>query len=139
MREHTEPPCEAEQRAVASADLRPLFLDAEVSRVVFEFIYRQPKRLPPWVTAVQQSRQVTRETLDLELARWEANGFTAVERDVWLEAGLKARELLLAEAVRRQRIRPDELRRTMQGRTALEYLRSGESVAQVYARLREVG
>lgn len=76
---------------------------------------------PPWEQAA--------------LATWTERGFTELERDVWLAAGLSRFEAHLAEQCIRAGITVADLYREVDGRLVRHWLRSGESVDAVRARL----
>jgi hypothetical protein len=62
-----------------------------------------------------------------------------VERDVWIEAGIRRHDAHIGEQCIRFGVRPTMLDIEVQGRKARFWLRSGESVTAVRARLLEAG
>lgn len=69
------------------------------------------------------------------LAEWEQRGFTEHERDVWLVNGLGRYQSHIAEQCLKFEITPGMLNHPLDGRTVGHWIRSGESVPSVYARL----
>lgn len=69
------------------------------------------------------------------LAEWEQRGFTAIERDVWLAAGLGRYESHIADQCRLLELTPAMLAGHLDGRRIAERLRSGETAASIAARL----
>lgn len=69
------------------------------------------------------------------LATWAPRGFTETERDAWLAAGLSRYEAHLAEQCVAAGITVADLYRTVDGRTVKHWIRSGEAVGSVRARI----
>jgi hypothetical protein len=70
------------------------------------------------------------------LEEWTRLGISDVEREVWLEAGLRRSEASRAELCIRFQMKPEDLTTIVDGRTVIERLRSGETIGSVVARLR---
>jgi hypothetical protein len=128
-------------------DLFPPFLDAVTSALMWQFlgIIPRPKQsrpklkprlsYPEWLEAAAR-RPWRDDWAGANDAEWEQNGFLLTERDVWLEAGVRLHEPDLAAKWRAAGLSPELLKVVHDGRTLLDYLRRGESVAQVVARSR---
>lgn len=68
---------------------------------------------------------------------WHELNFSSVERDVWLDAGLRRHEAQIAERCQRYGIDPPMLTAELDGQQLVEWLRAGETAASVVARLQE--
>jgi hypothetical protein len=69
--------------------------------------------------------------------QWAKYMFESTDRTRWEAAGLRSSESMIAAQCVENDITPDMLSQRLSGSTVLERLRSGESPAQVWARLRE--
>lgn len=71
---------------------------------------------------------------------WKMRGFTDVERDVWLAAGLRSYDARAASVLRDGGLRPVDLTADVNGWTVLERIRKGEgagAVVRLFCRSRD--
>ncbi len=96
-----------------------------------------PRRPAPRLSAPDQA--LRSQEAAVVAATWTDRGFADVERDVWIEAGIPRHDAHIAEQCVRFGVTPAMLDMEVQGRKARHWLRSGESVTAVRARLLEAG
>lgn len=66
-----------------------------------------------------------------EYEEWKLRGFTEVERDVWLDAGLRASQAKWAAELRDGGLRPADLQTDLHGWKVIDRLRCGEGAVAV--------
>jgi hypothetical protein len=131
---HPEPSASERSRSNDSKPKRYPTVDRESAIVAAAAIFGVPvESLRP--TQVRRSPVGTASTPTT--VRWANRLFSPTERDAWLRAGLGEQDDAIAEQCGRFGIRPTDLARLLDGRTAAKRLRGGESVASVAARLAE--
>ena len=95
-----------------------------------------PKPKPQWPRERYREPKIT-EADRHAWSEWEARGFTSVERDVWIEAGLGRFDYVIATLCRDAGLTPDDLRRKVDGQLVVQLLRSSSwSPAAMSAYLR---
>jgi hypothetical protein len=127
---------------VSSDYLHAPFLDPAHYDEALRLLQPKPQpralRMPaPRLSAREQALR-GQETAVVQAA-WTERGFTDVERDVWIEAGIRRRDAHIAQQCVRFGVTPTMLETEVQGRKVRFWLRSGESVTAVLARLLEAG
>lgn len=71
-----------------------------------------------------------------EFEEWKLRGFTDVERDVWMDAGIRAGQAKWAAELRDGGLRPADLQTDLNGWKVIERLQRGEGAAAVVRLLR---
>lgn len=71
-----------------------------------------------------------------EFEEWKLRGFADVERDVWMDAGIRSGQAKWAAELRDGGLRPVDLQTDLNGWTVIERLRRGEGAAAVVRLLR---
>ncbi len=127
---------------VSSDYLHAPFLDPAVYLEALRLLEPKPQpralRVPaPRLSARQQ--ELRWQEAAVVQAAWTERGFTDVERDVWIAAGIRRHDAHIAEQCVRFDMAPSMLDLEVQGRKARFWLRSGASVTAVRARLLEAG
>lgn len=118
------------------------FLDPALYLEALRLLEPKPQpRVPRMPTRRLSAREETLREQETAVvhAAWTDRGFTDVERDVWIQAGIRRHDAHLAEQCVRFGVTPAMLETEVQGRKARFWLRSGESVTAVRARLLEAG
>jgi hypothetical protein len=127
---------------VSSDYLHAPFLDPAVYLEALRLLEPKPQpralRMPTGRLSAREEALRGQETAVVHAA-WTERGFTDVERDVWIEAGIRRHDAHIAEQCVRFGLTPAMLDLNVQGRKARFWLRSGESVTAVRARLLEAG
>lgn len=127
---------------MSSDYLHAPFLDPAVYLEALRLLEPKPQpramRMPaPRLSAREQA--LRGQEAAVVQAAWTERGFTDVERDVWIEAGIRRHDAHIAELCVRFGVTPTMLDIEVQGRQARFWLRSGESVTAVRARLLDAG
>jgi hypothetical protein len=127
---------------LSSDYLHAPFLDPAVYLEALRLLEPKPQpralRMPARRLSAREEALRGQETA-VAHAAWTERGFNDVERDVWIEAGIRRHDAHIAEQCVRFGVTPAMLALEVQGRKARFWLRSGESVAAVRARLLEEG
>lgn len=102
-----------------------------------EWLRYAPPPAPPVRRFAFPERPPLRSRLaDPTLDPWHQHHFSPTEQDVWMAHGLTPHEVGIAVACREQGLEPPTLWNRVDGRTVHDWLRAGEPVASVAARLR---
>jgi hypothetical protein len=127
---------------VSSDYLHVPFLDPAVYLEALRLLEPKPQpravRMPTRPLSAREEALRGQETAVVHAA-WTERGFTDVERDVWIAAGIRRHDAHIAEQCVRFGLTPGMPDLNVQGRKARFWLRSGESVTAVRARLLEAG
>lgn len=136
---------DVEDDTPAGNPLLPTFLDPGDFYVALDAVMRftapRPGFARRWLKPMPQPRNPSAaevEEMRVARAQWERRGIDEAERHLFISVGLRWHEHDLAYRCMVQGIKPQDLALPQHGRTMLDYLRSGEGVAQVWARIQEV-
>ncbi len=127
---------------MSSEYLHAPFLDPAIYLEALRLLQPKPQPRALRVPAPQLSgreQKLLRQESAVAEAAWTERGFTDVDRDVWLAAGIRRHDAHIAEQCVRFGVTPSMLDIEAQGRKARVWFRRGESVTAVRARLLEAG
>jgi hypothetical protein len=102
---------------------------------------RAERRQAQWSERSLEEQWAQASTSDaapaFEFEEWKFRGFTEIEQDVWMDAGLRAGQAKWAGELRDSGLKPADLRINLHGWTIIDRLRQGEGAAAVARLLRE--